>query len=144
MTINDEALTIIKVAEGLRLKAYRNKGDVWTIGFGHTQGVTPLMQCSIVQAETWLNQDVADAENLVIAHIKVPLNENQYGALVSLIFNVGVAPLLKTLGAKLNEEDYAGAAAEFPKWNHDNGVVLPGLSQRRLAEQKLFLTPIGA
>ncbi|MEM7761080.1 MAG: lysozyme, partial [Cyanobacteria bacterium P01_A01_bin.40] len=83
---------------------------------------------------------------LVKSHVQVKLNPYQLGALTSLVFNAGTVILTdSTLIRKLNAGDYAGAAREFPRWNKANQggklVPFPGLTRRRLAEQKLFLTP---
>jgi hypothetical protein len=74
--------------------------------------------------------------------VKKPLSQGQFDALVSLVFNAGAAPLHGTLGSQLNEGNFDGAAAEFPKWCHGTMggklVVLPGLVTRRAAEQAMF------
>lgn len=139
--INEAGLLLIKEAEGLSLKPYPDSGGVWTIGYGSTSGVTadtpPISEQS---AEVLLREDISHAEVEVGRHIKVPLTDNQFAALVSLTFNCGSAPLLKTLGNKLNAGDIDGAAHEFERWNKDNGVVVKGLTRRREKERALFLT----
>jgi lysozyme len=73
--------------------------------------------------------------------VKVPLNQNQFDALVSFTYNCGSGALKgSTLLRKLNNGDYDGAAAEFPRWTKGGGVVLPGLVRRRAAEMHLFLS----
>ncbi len=75
--------------------------------------------------------------------VKVPLDANQLGALVSFTFNCGEGNLRKsTLLKKLNKKDYHGAAMEFAKWNRAGGKVLKGLTRRRAAETKLLTTPV--
>ena len=75
--------------------------------------------------------------------VKVPLNENQHGALVSFTYNLGAGNLgSSTLLRKLNAGDYAGAAAEFPRWNKAGGKELAGLTRRRAAEKALFEKPV--
>ncbi len=72
--------------------------------------------------------------------MKIPINQHQYDALVSLVFNIGRGNFAaSTMLKKLNLSDYDGAAAEFPKWNKQAGKVLNGLTKRRAKEQALFL-----
>jgi GH24 family phage-related lysozyme (muramidase) len=70
--------------------------------------------------------------------VKVPITDDQFGALVSFDFNTGSLHK-STLLKKLNAGDYEGAANEFPKWNKAGGQVLRGLTRRRKSEQNLFL-----
>lgn len=144
-----KGLFIIKSFESCRLVAYDDGGGVWTIGWGHTRGVKRGDTCTQAQADAWLLEDVTEAELAVHRLVKVPITQNQFDALVSFAYNCGadedadtIAEGLgdSTLLRKLNGADYVGAAAEFPKWNKDNGVVLQGLVRRRAAEQNLFLT----
>lgn len=140
--INDTAIELIKRFEGLRLTAYKCPAGVWTIGYGHTSGVREGDRCTGEQAEAWLAADVLESERAVDYLVKVPLTDNQRGALVSLVFNVGGGNFTaSTLLKKLNAGDYAGAAAEFRRWNKAGGKVLPGLTTRRQAEAALFLSP---
>ena len=98
------------------------------------------------QADRALERELKHIQKLVKSHVKVDLNPYQLGAITSLVYNAGTVILTRsTLIRKLNAGDYQGAAREFPRWNKANRggrlVVFPGLTQRRLAEQKLFLTP---
>jgi lysozyme len=69
----------------------------------------------------------------------VPLNDNQYTALLSFAFNRGGGALqAATLRRRLNQADYQGAAEELPKWNKAGGRVVAGLTRRRRAERALF------
>lgn len=130
----------LKNYEKFRPTAYLpTKKDKWTIGYGHTRGVKEGDTCTMAQADEWLHQDIVDAVVAVQKHIRVPMNQNQSDATYSLVFNCGPEPLQKTLGRKLNAGDYAGAAAEFPKWKFQAGKPLGGLEKRRIAEQKHFL-----
>lgn len=73
--------------------------------------------------------------------MKVPINENQFSALVSFAFNVGVGALEEsTLLALLNSGDYIGASDQFRRWTNAGGGELPGLITRRKLERDLFLT----
>lgn len=141
---DDQTQILIKTFEGLRLKAYRDSIGVLTIGYGHTgSDIKPNMQISIEQAESLLDEDIAEARSLIKQYITVALNENQLAALTSLVFNLGSAVLKGTLGKMLNNGDYAGASQQFPRWCHAGADILPGLVKRRAAEQKLFNTPTG-
>lgn len=137
--IDQAGLELIKSFESFRSYPYKDSGGVWTIGYGYTHGVsmysTPVTES---QAEDMLRADLADAETVVCALVGVILSDNQYSALVSLVYNVGPAPLQRTLGNLLNEGDYTGAAEQFPLWNHVDGVVSLGLTRRRMIEKALF------
>lgn len=141
MKINDKGLQIIKDFEGCRLKAYICPAGVWTIGYGHTANVKPDMVITSTDAERLLRQDLKRFEEAVSSLVKVPVTPNQFSALVSFTFNIGVGALRNsTLLRKLNSSNYKGAAEEFLRWNKANGKVLPGLTKRRKAERDLFLS----
>lgn len=129
----------LKSYEKFRPTAYKPiQSDKWTAGWGHTAGVTQATVCTQALAQQWLEDDVADAVADVLRLVTVPLSQSQFDALVSLRFNAGVAPLLKTLGGLLNAGNYAGAAAQFPRWDWSAGVEIPGLEARRNAEMAHF------
>lgn len=144
MTPSGWLLTFLEAYERFRPTAYpataseRAKG-IWTIGWGHTKGVKEGDTCTRAQAEQWLREDIAEAVREVLALCHVTLTQNQFDALVSLVFNCGPAPLQMTLGKLLNAGNYAGAAAEFKKWDRQAGKELDGLEKRRVAEAKHFL-----
>lgn len=150
--ISSNGLHLIKTAEGLELEAYPDPGSggaPWTIGHGHTgPEVYEGLVWTPEQAEQALRDDVARFECDVASLVTVPINQNQFDALVSFAFNVGsdidsddAAEGLgdSTLLKKLNAGDYQGAADEFPKWNKSCGQVMNGLVTRRAAERELFL-----
>jgi lysozyme len=128
--------------EGLELTAYQDIVGVWTIGYGHTgPDVTPGLKITQAQAVILLKGDVASAVACVNHAVKVPLTQNQFDALVDFAFNLGNGALLgSTLLKLLNQKNYAGAQAEFAKWNRAGGKVNAGLTRRRAAEAKLFGT----
>jgi lysozyme len=139
MQINEAGRKLIKSFESLRLEAYQDSVSVWTIGWGHIKGVKKGDICSQQQAEIWLTEDLTEAEASVERVVKVKLNGNEFGALVSFVFNLGVGSLKKsTLLKLLNAGDFNGAALEFKKWNKAGGKVLTGLTRRRTAEAQLF------
>jgi lysozyme len=139
--LSTKGLELLKVSEGLRLKAYKDAVGVLTIGYGHTgKDVTPGKVIDEAKAEALLLADVEWAENAVRTKVTVPLTMGQFDALVDFVFNLGAGAFAKsTLLKKLNAGDYAGAAAEFPRWDKAGGKVLPGLTTRRLAEQRMFI-----
>jgi lysozyme len=141
---SQNGIQMIEGFEGLRLNAYQDIVGVWTIGYGHTAGVRSGQVISQAQAESFLRSDIASSENGVNDLVHVPLNQNQFDALVSFAFNLGVGALAKsTLLQLLNKGDYKGASGQFDLWVHAGGKVIQGLVNRRNAEQKLFDTPVG-
>lgn len=143
LKMSQTGLDLTMASEGVRLTAYRDSVGVLTIGYGHTNGVTEGMACTQQQAEQWLAEDVSGSEYVVNKVVTAVLNQNQFDALVDFVFNLGSGNFQSsTLLKLLNQGDYAGASAEFPRWNLAGGKPLAGLTTRRLAEQKLFDTPI--
>ena len=139
MQISKAGLDLIKQFEGLYLKAYRCPAGVPTIGYGHTAGVAMGQTITQQQADDYLRRDVRMFERAVERLVKVPLTQGQFDALVSFAFNLGEGALAQsTLLRLLNAGDYAGAAAQFDRWNKSGGRVLPGLVRRRAAERALF------
>jgi len=145
--INVEGLSLLKLFEGLRLEAYLDAVGIWTIGYGHTAGVRPGDTVTPAQAESLLENDLHAFARGVSHLVRVPLNENEFAALVSLAYNIGLGKLAKSRVLKrLNAGDRRGAADAFDLWNKGRVdgqlAILPGLSRRRAAERTLFLKPI--
>lgn len=153
--INDEGLAKLKQWEGLVLFAYddfdppnaRRKimpGDVvrgtLTIGYGSTgPHVKPGLEWTERQAEHGLRVDLMRFENAVSRLVTVPLTDNQFSALVSFAFNVGVSAFQKsTLLRRLNAGDYDAVPGELMKWTRSKGRVMQGLVNRRSAEAGLW------
>ncbi|MDB5988539.1 MAG: glycoside hydrolase family 24 [Nevskia sp.] len=162
--VNQATLDLIKSFEGIpdgdpstvNLDPYLDPIGIWTIGWGHAishgndwlrgkenrklaQSLYPG-GITIAQAEVLLRADLMDAGKDVVAVVKVPLNDNQLGALVSFVFNLGLGNLkISTLLKMLNGGDYAAAADQLLRWNRAGGKVLAGLTRRREAERALFL-----
>lgn len=142
-SINQAGLDLIKQAEGLRLHSYQDSVGVWTIGFGHTGAdVHPKQMISEPEAISLLKDDLLDAEEGVTDMLRVPVNENQFAALVSFAFNLGVNALRGSrLLRMLNEGQEASEVAnQFLLWDHAGGKKLKGLTLRRQAERELFLS----
>lgn len=154
--INDRAVALIQHFEGLhrirsdgKIEAYLDVAGVWTIGFGHTGlqhkdgTVYPGRVITEAKADQLFRYDMEQFEARVSAFVKVPLNDDEYGALVAFDFNTGGLKN-STLLRKLNAGDRAGAANEFLKWDKAtvNGRKVPirGLTRRRHSERRLFLS----
>ena len=148
MKVSKAGLDLIKSFEGFSSKAYPDPatgGKPYTIGHGTT--VYPdgkLVKlgdiCTAKQAEQYLIHD-CELFEATVNKCAPNVNQNQFDALVSLCYNIGSANLQNsTLIKKLNRGDIAGAADEFLKWNKAAGRVMVGLTRRRQAERKLFLS----
>ncbi|HEJ5874602.1 lysozyme [Pseudomonas aeruginosa] len=143
MRTSQRGIDLIKSFEGLRLSAYQDSVGVWTIGYGTTRGVTSYMTITVEQAERMLANDIQRFEPELDKLVKVPLNQNQWDALMSFVYNLGSANLASsTLLKLLNKGDYRGAADQFPRWVNAGGKRLEGLVKRRAAERALFLEPL--
>jgi len=135
---------LIEFFEGCYLKAYDDGFGTLTIGYGHTTAAGPPpvvvgQTCTKVEADNILSTDLGSVEREVTSLVKVPLNQNQFDALISFEFNtggLGKSTLLKLLNAR----NYTGAADQFLDWNHAGGRVVAGLTKRRQQERALFLT----
>lgn len=140
-TYSQRGLLLTEHSEGCRLQAYWDAtGHVWTIGTGHTgSDVVEGLVWTQEQADAALESDVATACNAVNSLVTVPLNQNQFDALVDFTFNDGVGAFKNsTLLRLLNAGDYVGANAQFALWVNSGGKRLPGLVTRRAAEAALF------
>lgn len=138
---------LIERFEGLSLTWYKCPAGVWTIGYGHTGAIgAPAYRVGqrITQAEanSILASDLRSTEAGVSKLLKRPLPINKYDAVVSLAYNIGVGAFGGShLLEFVNNGDFASASAQFLLWDRSGGRVLPGLVQRRRAEQLLFNTP---
>jgi lysozyme len=147
-TINRRGLDLVKQFEGFYPEAYLCPAGVWTIGYGHTRGVRQGQTATEEEAEAMLRQDLSEAAEDVERLISVPLNDNQFSALVSFAFNAGAGNLQQsTLRRKLNVGNYEEIPFELNRWVKATDPVsgkkrtLRGLVRRRSAEGDLWLTP---
>lgn len=146
MDTNKAGLDLIKSFEGLRLETYKCSAGVDTIGYGHTSAaghpkVGKGMKITEAEAEQMLAHDLGKYEDAVEKGLKVTPTGNQFAAMVSLCYNVGPGNFAKSsVLKKINAGDIKGAAQSFLAWNKAAGKVLAGLTRRREAEKKLFLT----
>ena len=147
MKTSQNGIELIKKFEGLELESYPDIAGIWTIGYGQTgPTIGPDQSITEAEAEALLIADLTKRERAILRLVRVPLSSNQFSALVSFVYNVGVGAFGRsTLLKNLNAYDYKGAAAEFEKWNKATimGVKteVAGLTRRRRAEKTLFETP---
>lgn len=149
--ISVKGKNLIKSFEALKLKAYLCPAGVLTIGWGHTGAdVKPGMVITLAEAERLLDADLKLFEEGVNKLVKAYISQNQFDALVSFAFNIGLdidadsiaeglgdSTLLKLVNANPGD---VRIKAEFKKWNKAKGVVLPGLTRRREAELNLYFS----
>lgn len=144
MKISKAGLNLIKEFEGIRLESYKCPAGIWTLGIGHTSAagppkVEPGMRITVQEAYDILNRDLDQYEAAVNKYVKVPLTQNQFDALVSFVYNVGVGAFQKsTLLKKLNAGQYNAVPGELMKWTKAGGKELAGLVRRRRAEAALW------
>ena len=139
MNISQRGIDLIKNFEGFSPVPYRDAAG-WSIGYGHYMGANPTTgTVDLSQADALLNKDSAWAVRAVQNGVTVPLNQNQFDALVSLVYNIGARAFANsTLLRKLNAGDYTGAAEQFDVWNKSSGTVNQSLVARRASERALF------
>lgn len=140
MKTSQRGIDLIRQFEGERLSAYLCPAGIPTIGVGHTgPDVHMGMRITAAQSEALLKQDLAKFETGVEKLVTHPITQDQFDALVSFSFNLGLGALKgSTLLKKLNAGDFQGASNEFSKWVNAGGQRLQGLVRRRAAEQMLF------
>jgi lysozyme len=140
---NSAGIALIKNYEGLHLTPYLCPAKIWTIGYGHTRTVRAGLKITPDQADQMLDDDLRLVERAVQRLVSVPLNDNQFSALVSFTFNVGISNFEQsTLLRLLNRGWYEQVPAQLTRWNRANGETLGGLSRRRAAEGRLWNTPV--
>lgn len=155
--MNQAGIDLVKLFEGCRLTSYQDQVGIWSIGYGCTHMAHgPGITISLADADALLKMDLKEIEAILLTRTQgIPLNENQFSALVSFCFNVGFGEAghkdgfscLKngsesTLLKHLRNQDFIKASEEFPKWDKINGIPSHGILRRRLAEQTLFNTPV--
>jgi GH24 family phage-related lysozyme (muramidase) len=146
--INAEALALIKRWEGFRADAYQDAVGVWTIGYGTTAragvGIDPKpgMRITEAQATGYLLKAIDKFATAIKPGMKRTPTSNQYGAMLSLAYNIGPTAFLgSTVLRRFNSGDLANAANAFLMWNKAGGRILQGLVNRRHDERALFLKP---
>jgi lysozyme len=146
VNLSPTGANLITEFEGFRPRPYRDAVGVWTIGYGSTAGVGPnTPPITEQQARDRLMREVDAQYGRAINALGVPLTQNQFDALVSFVYNVGPGGVAAStgVGRALRARNYQQAADELLKWDKAGGRTLAGLTRRRQAERKLFLTPGG-
>jgi lysozyme len=139
MNYSKTGLALTESFEGLKLTSYQDSVGVWTIGYGHTNGVQQGQTITMQQAEAFLVADVAWAVAFVNHVLTVLVTQGEFDALVDFVFNLGSGTLAhSTLLQLVNSGNFAAAANEFEKFDHAGGVVVAGLLRRRVAEKQIF------
>ena len=148
MNINQATVDLVKEFEGFRANAYKCPAGIWTIGYGTTAaagvGITPKdgMTISKNDAEAYLHAALSKFADQIAPSISVAINDNEFGAFVSLAYNIGPGAFKKSSALRLfNAGEKEAAAKAILLWNKAGGKVMKGLTRRREAERKLFLTP---
>jgi lysozyme len=146
LSVSRSAVELIKAFEGFRAKAARLDDGRWTIGYGHTLTAREGAEITEADAEALLLYDLIQASHAVNEHVFAPLTQNQFDALVSFVFNIGVrafrgSPTLR----RLNEGRPLDAAMTMELWRKSDldgeRIVVDALVRRRAAEKALFLRP---
>lgn len=145
MNISLNGINLIKGFEGYSGTPYQDVVGIWTWGYGHARKFKEELPDSVSrpEAEALLQTDLVPACKCVNQCVKVPINQNQFDALVSFVYNIGGSAFsASTLLKKINASEMDGAENEFLRWNRAGAKVIDGLTRRRAAEAKLFSTPM--
>lgn len=144
--VNTATRELVKMFEGLRLRAYLCSAGRWTIGWGHTSGVTAGDSITADEAGEFFEHDLNEAAEHVDRLVRVPLTDNQRGALISFVFNFGAIKFMSsTLREVLNRGEYDRVPGELRRWTKKTDphthqkVVERGLVRRREAEVALWM-----
>lgn len=144
MRVGPAGVTLIKEFEGFPFngRPYKDMVGVWTIGYGHTEGVhANSRRLTQTEAAELLRHDLDRHYAPPVEAIGVSLAQHQFDALVSFVYNCGpgaIAPTM-TVGRALRSEDWHGAADGLLLWDKAGGRPVAGLTRRRRAERALFL-----
>lgn len=145
MKTSQRGLDLIKRFEGFRAEAYRDIAvpNLWTIGYGFTSNVREGDTMTKAQANARLARELSGYELAVKVATDGQCNQNQFDALVSFCWNVGIEGMQRSSVIKAHRRgDYQAAARAFALWNKAGGRVWPGLTRRRAAEAALYLEPV--
>jgi len=139
MRTSNIGIMLIKEYEGCETTAYKCPAGVWTIGYGHIKGVQEGDVITEVQAHDMLIEELVEYEGYINKEVTVDLNQNQFDAMVSWVYNLGSGNLRSsTLLVELNKGNYQAVPIEIKRWNKAAGEVLAGLTKRRHSEAELF------
>lgn len=141
MRTSQKGIDLIKEFEGFRKTAYLCPGGVWTIGYGHTKGVKVGDEIDERKAEQFLREDLRETEVAINRMITVEIDQNQFDALVSLVYNIGSGNFYdSTIRRLINERclDIKKIEHAWKMWIRAGGRVLKGLIRRRNTEFELY------
>jgi lysozyme len=142
MRVSDAGVALVKEFEGFVGHPYRDVVGVWTIGYGHTHGVSSTSpHISEAQASELLRKDLDNEYAPAVSALKLPLSQHQFDALVSFVYNVGPGGVASSthVGRALRSHHWREAADALLEWNKAGGQVNEGLTRRRHQERTLFL-----
>lgn len=140
LSISVAGVTLIQNFEGTETTAYLDAVGVPTICTGSTRGVYLGQTATLSECEERLQEDTSYAGQGIARNVRVKLTQEQYDALVSLVFNIGPGAFShSTLLKRLNAGRCREAADEFLRWRYASGKPLRGLLRRRQAERELFI-----
>jgi GH24 family phage-related lysozyme (muramidase) len=145
MRTSNRGLKLLMSFEGFRSRAISLGDDRWVVGFGHTKGARDGVVVSKTQAVAILQQyDLPPVEAFIADAVMAPLNQNEFDALVSLVFNIGMdAFRTSDVLAYLNSGEKLAAGEAFTAWRKAslNGrlIIVDALIRRRAAEKALFM-----
>jgi lysozyme len=142
MKMSENGLKLLSLREGERLRAYKDTKGIWTIGVGDTDlnndGVRDVKEGQTITKEQSVRNlalDVTLVEDVVNKQVKSALTQNQFDALVSFVFNVGITAFGRSTMLKvLNLGNYAEAAKQFDRW-----TIPVEITSRRMSEKAQFL-----
>ena len=140
MKLGPQGAALIKSFETCKLRAYKpTPNDVWTCGWGSTKGVTQDTVWTQEEADARFLNDVEWVEACINQNVKVPLTQQEFDALCSLVLKIGCGAFRgSTMLRLLNDSSYDAAELEFRRWDKQAGQVLAGLTRRRADEARLF------
>tara|TARA_R100000742_G_C4278222_1_gene100793 strand:+ start:2566 stop:2994 length:429 start_codon:yes stop_codon:yes gene_type:complete len=139
MKPSQKCIDMVKHFEGFEDTAYLCPANVWTIGYGRTKNVKEGDKITEPQAERDLQEELQEFGAQVLGVVDVSLLQNEFDALTSWTYNLGVGNLSSsTLLKKLNAGDKDSVPSEMLRWNKAAGKVLAGLTTRRQAEADLW------
>lgn len=146
MRASINGINLIKQFEGCRYSPYRDSIGLWTVGYGHLIGDGKSLPSgdnrvfTQKEIDDFLVNDLMHVESGISVLIRVPITQNQFDALCSFCYNLGVGTLQKsTLLKDINSSLWDAAANDILKFHFAGGVSLPGLVKRRQAEHDLFI-----
>lgn len=147
MIISTFGLEFLKKREGYKEESYRDSAGIWTIGYGTTfidsRKVRPYEICTEFEAERWLLDDIDEVENIINDFVHIELQQHEFDALVSFVYNIGIGGFLSSTLLKVLNKGQKVYADLFLRWNkitvRGKKVTSPGLTNRRKLEYQLFI-----